>query len=208
MSLVEFREEQFPLWEAMLKELFENDVPFYKEWSTLNDIKNVLNFIGEHRALNHTFMPEGGGEDLLSCTLSNEPNCIDMILGGIIHRVKPKKLTFHWFKDAEYQWGYFMLDTDQLEPTGIYDNVPFKFEEVVEVTNLHYIPRHHWDSGEYNGRDLPSSSRLVIRFISGKFAIFSKASTYNANSSTYDGRHDKFSVEEFANYIERNASNN
>ncbi|MEB6113345.1 serine/threonine protein kinase [Kurthia gibsonii] len=208
MSLVEFREKQFPLWEAMLKEIFENDIPVYKEWSNIKEICEVLDFIGRNSALNHTFMPDGGGCDLDQCTLSNETGCLDITLDGIIHRVKPKKLTFHWFEGAEYQWAYLMLEADDLASSGIYENVTFKSEELVEIEDLHYIPRHHWDSGEYNGRELPDYAKLVIRFTSGKFAIFSKASTYNANSSTYDGRHDKVGVEEFARYIERNATNN
>ncbi|POZ55432.1 hypothetical protein LYSIN_00215 [Lysinibacillus sphaericus] len=201
MPSEEFREKQLPLWEEMIKSLFKDNVPLEREWVEKESIIEVLNYIGTNKALNHTFLPDGGGLDLEGCSPSNERECIEVNLGGIGHILKPKRLKFQWFENADFEWAYFMLEADKLAPSGVYENIPFKEEELVELEKGFYISRSHWDSNEFNGERLPDSARLVGRYTSGQFAIFSKASIYNGVSSTYDGRHDKASVEAFAQYI-------
>lgn len=45
-----------------------------------------------------------------------------------------------------------------------------------------------------DGQPLPSIDRVVNRILNGDLVIFNKASLYNANSSTYDGRHSKIPI--------------
>lgn len=201
MPSQEFREKQLSLWEEMITSLFEGNTPLQKVWSDRQEIIEVLDYVGTHKALNHTFLPESGGLDLNGCGISNESQCIEMDLGGV-YIIKPKKLTFQWFEEADYEWAYFMLEADTLDVTGVYENLSFKSEELVEIEKGKYISRNHWDSNEYNGRRLPEEARLVERYTSGQFAIFSKASKYNGVSSAYDGRHDKVTPIAFKNYIE------
>jgi len=84
-------------------------------------------------------------------------------------------------------------------------------EELTEITRTHYVDRTWWDAGYYghdetgNELPLPEESRVITRWFSGSLVIFAKASTYNAVSGTYDGRHSKMSTEEFREYI-RNAT--
>lgn len=202
MPSEKFREEQLPLWEEMIKHLFNGKVPYEKVWTNQQEIIEVLDFIGNQKALNHTFLPEGGGLDLEGCSISNESGCIEIDFHGIGHILRASKLTFYWFEDADFEWAYFMLEANELMPTGVYDTVNLKSEELVEIENGRYISRSHWDSNEYNGRRLPDKARLVGRYTSGQFAIFSKASKYNGVSSTYDGRHDRVTPLAFKNYIE------
>ncbi|WP_143960188.1 hypothetical protein [Litoribacter populi] len=43
----------------------------------------------------------------------------------------------------------------------------------------------------------------VTRWFRGSFVIFCKRSIYNRNPSTYDGRHNKMTTDEFRDYIQR-----
>lgn len=198
----EFRIEQLPKWEEMIKTLFNGEVPLNKEWHDREDIVEVLDFIGKNNALNHTFLPQGGGLDLLGCTLSNENECIELNLDSIGHVLKPKRLIFQWFSDADYEWAYFLLESELLQPSGVYEELLYPEEELVEISPGEYIQRGYWDAGEYYGKPLPKEARLIGRYLRGSFVTFSKASLYNANTRTYDGRHNKQSVESFKNHIQ------
>jgi len=195
------KEEQLGRWKEMIDSMFNNDVPLNKEWTYRDNIIHWLDYIGGHDALNHTFLPDGGGLDLIGCSYANERDCIELNLGGMKHVLKPKKLTFQWFPNAKYEWAYFLLEADTLQP--VFPNPAFSEEEMVEISPAEYIERRYWDSGEYRGTPLPKSACLVARYIRGNFVIFSKASLYNKNPETYDGRHDKMSPEGFKNHIEK-----
>ncbi|MFB5251184.1 serine/threonine protein kinase [Bacillus mycoides] len=197
-----FRITELPKWEEMIKTLFKGDVPLNKEWHDPKAIVEVLNFIGKNNALNHTFLPQGGGLDLTGCKLSNEDGCIELKLESIGHVLKPKKLIFQWLSDADYEWAYFLLELDSLEPSGVYGESSYPEEELVELSPGKYISRGYWDQGEYYGEPLPQEARLIGRYLKGSLVTFSKASLYNANSATYDGRHNKQSAESFKNHIQ------
>ncbi|MBF0709390.1 serine/threonine protein kinase [Alkalihalobacillus hwajinpoensis] len=197
----EFRDEQLPKWKDMIQNLFEGEVPVSKEWYDKASIVKVLNFVGEYEALNHTFLPNGGGLDLHGCSFSNESQCIELDLGGIAHVLKPKKLTFQWFPNADYEWAYFLLESETLKSSGVYEELFYDEEELVEISPGEYIERAYWDEGYFDGERLPKEARLIGRYLSGSLAIFSKASLYNKNSRTYDGRHSTMSPEAFRNHI-------
>lgn len=83
-------------------------------------------------------------------------------------------------------------------------------EELVEISPNNYIERFHWDTGFYgydeNGfeKRLPDNSRIITRmYKGGDFVIFSKFSTYNRISSTYDGLHNKYNDEDFRTEIKK-----
>ncbi|MFC0273587.1 serine/threonine protein kinase [Metabacillus herbersteinensis] len=198
----DFRDDQLPKWEDMIKTLFDGKVPLSKEWHGPQSIAKILDSIGHNQALNHTFLPNGGGLDLHGCSLSNENECIELNLGGIGHVLKPKKLTFQWFPSAEYEWSYFLLETEKLKPTGVYEELLYDEEELVEIQPGEYVERSYWDAGEFNGEPLTKEARLVGRYLSGSLAIFAKASLYNRNTNTYDGRHSKLSPDSFKNHIQ------
>lgn len=57
---------------------------------------------------------------------------------GGAYVTKPKKLTFQWFEEADYEWSYFMLEADTLDTSGVYDELAFKSEELVEIEKGKY----------------------------------------------------------------------
>ncbi|WP_407372323.1 hypothetical protein [Carnobacterium sp.] len=199
----EFLEQELPLWEKMIKEIFENSEPHNKEWNDINQIVQILNMIGANDAHNHTFLPTGGGNDLHGCTISNEENCIEMNLDNIPTIVKPKRLVFTCYESSSYEWAFFYLEIEELKSSEVY-NTNFEFEELVEVRPKEYVDRSIWD---YNRDSLPKSARVVVRNFSGNFAIFSKASTYNRIGETYDARHSGMGYEGFREYVRPAAEN-
>lgn len=199
----DFRKIELPKWKRMINGLFNGNVPDYMEWSEINDIIKVLDYVGKHDADNHTFLPDGGGLDLIGCKESNEEGCLELLF-GTSHIVKPKRLILQHFPICEYEWTYFRLETNQLAPSGVYQSITRDYEELVELSAGNYISRRHWDIDDYNGQPLPHEARLIARVLNGSFVTFSKASIYNQNSDTYDGRHNKMSTGDFKAYIQRN----
>jgi serine/threonine-protein kinase len=198
----EFREKYLPKWENLIKSIFNGNVPQHYEWLTMHDIISILNTIGSSDALNHTFFASGGGLDLISATQSHEKGCIELNLDGMVFVLKPKKLMFEYFPEGDYEWAYFRIVTDSLPDSKVYENLSSNDEELTELSPCYYVERSVWDSNEFNGQSLPSNARVITRILDGDFVIFSKASLYNANHSTYDGRHAKLGIEGFKDHIQ------
>lgn len=57
---------------------------------------------------------------------------------------------------------------------------------LTELDRGEYTGPEAWEYSEYNYQPLPETARRVNRYIKGSFIFFSKASRYNATSSTYD----------------------
>jgi serine/threonine-protein kinase len=187
-------------WQELQKQLFPTTMPQRVIWEDINDIVYILNTIGSIRSLNHMFYPSGGGMDLEGVRFGIEPETIELIIGSkSIELIKPKRLVFENFS-SDTLWNYFRLETNHLEPTGT-GGVYRGSEELVEIEPMHYISRSYWDEGIYDGKPLPSNARLVSRYIEGDFVLFAKQSFYNHAPSTYDGRHNKMSTDEFRDYI-------
>lgn len=187
-------------WRELQTQLFPNTTPQRVIWENLSDIVYILNLIGSTPALNHMFYPSGGGMDLEGAKLGLEANTVELVVDlNCVDLIKPKRLIFENF-DTDTQWNYFRIETEGLEPTEK-GNIYFDYEELVEIEPLHYIDRVYWDYGYYEGEKLPLGARLVLRHMKGDFVIFSKTSFYNRASSTYDGRHNQMTTDEFREYI-------
>lgn len=215
---MDFIERNKKDWIEIQEKIFHTGLPERKEWNNRNEIVNVLKIIGSIRNSNHMFFPRGGGLDVEGADISVEDNCIEINTGGLIEILKPSRLIFHSF-NADPQWNYFRIETLNLEPSGIYEDKDYSDEEnesspeenlsnfysdeeLCELSPGVYISSIYWDEGEYDGEKLPTSARVVTRHFKGSFVIFQKTSIYNRNSSTYDGRHNKMTDEEFRNYIQ------
>lgn len=204
---MDFREKNLKDWEDLLLALFNGTIPDYCSWENTSEIIRILNSIGENPNLNQMFFPTGGGLDLAGAGNSVEGGCIEMYFHEkSAYIAKPKALIFQSFGHL-FEWAYFRLDTNNLEPSGVYENSDRQKEELTELAPGDYVERSYWDQGHY-GRDeygneqaLPDSARLITRFFSGSFVIFAKGSAYNADTSTYDGRHSKMTTEQFKQYI-------
>lgn len=194
-------------WFEIQTQLFPTAIPQRVVWEKRSDIIKTLKIIGSIPNLNHMFFPNGGGMDLYDCRESVEEGCIELDC-GYIEIVKPKRMIYESFS-YNHDWNYFRLELDELNPSGVYDKEYYQesdYEEVSEISpgvyddfNLvefftDYAESHH----------LTEYSRHVTRWLKGCFVIFCKRSAYNADSSTYDGRHNKYSTDEFRKYIEEN----
>jgi serine/threonine-protein kinase len=150
------------------------------------------------------FYPSGGGMDLEGAKLGLEDNTVELVIDpNWVDLIKPRRLVFENF-DTDTQWNYFRIENEELEPIDI-ENVYRDSEELVDIEPLHYIDRIYWDEGYYEGEKLPPSARLVSRYMKGDFVIFSKTSFYNHAPSTYDGRHNQMTTDEFREYIAQKA---
>lgn len=204
-------EEKYQNWSNFINDFFENEVPRTKEWIGLDNIAFTLNKIGFNNsgAYNHTFLPGGGGMDLLGAKKSDiEQGCLEVDF-GTPYILKPLKLTFNSF-DSGPEWFYFRLETAHLKPSGVYEEISddAEYEEVCELPGGEYIDRGYYDHGYYGTNEygdelrLPKETRVVSRYLKGSFVIFGKFSPYNKVSSTYDGRHDKMTSDQFKKFIQ------
>ncbi|MBS1779714.1 MAG: hypothetical protein JST70_10350 [Bacteroidetes bacterium] len=197
-----YKEDNINYWIAAIDNIFPEGVPERKQWRDLKSISKILSAISAIPDLNHTFFPSGGGLDLDGCILSkSERGCLELNF-GVSHIVKPNILYFESF-GGDYQWNYFRLELDALQPIEE-DAKDYFDEELTELSPGEYVEGYHWDDKSYDGEPLPATARLVIRVLKGAFVIFRKTSVYNTTHGkldAYDGRHNNMSADEFRNHI-------
>lgn len=167
------------------------------------EIVKALNYFRLTPILNHMLYPQGGGLDFDSAEMVNEEECIALrSRQGTIDILKPKQFVFESFDD--YRWFYFLIETDTLDP--ILTNNDVLSEELLEDTPGHYCDALDSVYGVYDydsGNKLPKSARRVERFCKKCiFLILPKLGYYNQQTSTYDGRQNNCTVEEFKTYIQ------
>lgn len=192
-------------WIKIQTDLFNSNIPEFREWTDKSDIVKVLNLIGKVKDSNHVLFSTGGGLDLEGATNSYEKECIELSF-GYAYVVKPSRLLFQAFEDKP-EWNYFWLETEELTPSGVYedDNEPFENEEVLELSQGHYISMAHDETKEYNGEELPKTTRIVIRVSKGTYLIVKKLGPYNDNSLAYEGFHNTMDYKEFYQFIKKAA---
>lgn len=229
----ETRKTELELWKDMANKIVGSDEEEQVTFTYSTKIIEILNETGKNKASNHTFLPSGGGLDIIGASASHERDLIEINMDGATHIVNPKSLTFNRVEDNP-EWWYYRLNCLPFSSSGVYEEeedednedsekpykskrdkdieelMKFHGEELLEVAPGDYRHRSYWDENhlgydEY-GRTipLPHDARLVIRMNNGgDLVIFSKYSLYNQVSSTYDGRHNKMSEHEFFNHIVR-----
>lgn len=208
----DFHERNQQQWFEIQTKLFPTSIPKRVIWEDINDIVKVLKLVSTYDNLNHLFFPDGGGLDLDDVRLSNEESCIELDFKSKVI-VKPKRLLFESF-GYDHEWNYFRLEADELEPCGVYEvedgEKPYEEthnrEDVTQVYPGYYEDYAYLENSYYiedDGYERPEGMHHVTRWFRGSFVIFNKRSVYNRTSSTYDGRHNKMSTDEFRNYIQR-----
>ena len=198
-------------WNEVQKVLFPNSLPKTVLWENVRDIIAILKMVCAYESLNHAFFPNGGGLDLVDARISYESECIELDF-EVIHIVKPKRLLFESFGHNAH-WNYFRLELDELPLLDLNKNLidPREYE-----INQFFETLSELSPGNYYHHDILSerktyekdflilpNSRHATRWNRGSFVFFNKASMYNADGSTYDGRHNKMSSDEFRIYIEK-----
>jgi serine/threonine-protein kinase len=192
-------------WLDIQNSLSPSAMPRTVIWEDIDDIITILNVISEHEQVNHTLLPGGGGLDLEGAKLSYEEGCIELNFDGHAHIVKPKRLIFECFQGYS-DWNYFRLETEGLELIGTYDHIRDD-EGLTEIEPFVYTDYECFEFDDFNGERLPASARPVRRTTKGSFLICLRTGIYNADPSTYDGRHNKINPTEFRNYIEGSIRN-
>ncbi|MDF2451900.1 MAG: serine/threonine protein kinase [Bacteroidota bacterium] len=222
-SLTEWREleENFHArnleqWFEIQAKLFPASIPKRVIWEDINDIIKVLKIVCSYDDLNHVFLPNGGGLDLDDVRISNEEGCIELDF-QLIDIIKPKRLLFESF-GYHHDWNYFRLEADDLDASGVYEapigKEPYEKihskEELTEVESGVYENYDYLESLRYQEYDdeenRPKNPRHITRWLRGNFVIFCKRSIYNLTNSTYDGRHNKMTTDEFREYIEKHVT--
>lgn len=194
-------------WTEVLNKLFPLSIPKRAIWEDIDEIIQILQILGATPNLNHLFFPESGGMDLENARRSTEEGCIELDF-QLIYIVKPKRLIFESF-GADSNWNYFRLETEGLEPSGVYSKERLEGRIREDVSELHPGQYEDYDFAEHRsyyremGHDIPKSTRHVSRYFEGAFVIFNKRSHYNLDNSTYDGRHNKMTTDEFREYIKQ-----
>lgn len=202
----EFKQNNRKQWASVIHRIFPVAVPSSAEWKSIEDICAVLGGVAK-KDLNHMFFPRSGGLDLTAVRPSNEQGCVELMTNTVAHIVQPARLTFDSLLSSPSE-SYFRLELAPLAPSGIYPDLTFDYEELVELSPNEYCDRAVWDThslGEdENGREirLPKAARLVLRYFAGTFLIVAKGGLYNSFPSTYDGRQNKMSAPEFRRHFQ------
>lgn len=127
--------------------------------------------------------------------------------GKCAYQARPRRLLFEHFPESPVN-SFFLLECSDLEQTGVGKATLGNYEEVVELSKAMFAPRSVWDQNfvglDENGYEipLPPDARLIVRYHTGKFLMVAKASLWNRESATYDGRHNRMAATEIRNTIE------
>ena len=203
----DFHQRNQQQWFEIQGKLFPTSIPKRVIWEDINDIVKILKVVCSFDNLNHVFFPTTGGLDLEDVRLSYEEGCIELDF-QLIDILKPKRLLFESF-GYNHEWNYFRLEADELKPSNFQEKKPFgkhyDFEEISELSPGEYYPYYIMeDRSDYKDDYIITDfSRHVTRWLRGSFVIFCKRSNYNLTPSTYDGRHNKMTTDEFRDYIQQ-----
>jgi serine/threonine-protein kinase len=177
-------------WEEKLSALFRGEIPTNAEWTNPADIACV--FQAMQGTDTYFFQPGDGGVELQASRVTIdgllEWSDDDDPLDTYAFIVKPLRLIF-WNPGAHTHEASFVLEVDAMAarcPSG--QTTEVGVEECVELSKDSFAPRNAWDSGEYQGKPLPDSARLIRRATrKARFALFSKGSLYNSlKNSDFD----------------------
>lgn len=185
-------------WKFISENLFFDAMPNVVIWKNSKQIINILNKFSYFNSMNHMFFG-AGGLDLDYVKNSNEEGFIELILDGLIYKVKPKSLTFYSFENSE--WNYLWLESEEIKLS----NKGMGYEEVVEICPGNYLPNWMWyyqrNMFSVEKRKFPKKARLIKLYSKSNFVIFSKFSQYNKEGTTYNGYENIFNREEFNEII-------
>jgi|SRR5579864_6715372 len=206
--MIDFLAENKAHWEAALHAAFPDGIPRSACWTDLGDVIHMLTpFCAAN--LNHTMLPDGGGQDMVEVASSSEPDCIELRPGpNVAYICRPSQLYFEYFVNAPRE-SFFLLETLPIAPSGVYESLASVREELLELPDGQYSSRVYLDEG-YIGHDesgneipIPDPHRLVVRHLTaGKFLLVAKSSLWNGTLGTYDGRHSQLTHVEIRAQIE------
>lgn len=203
----DFEARNHKAWKTALKTAFGTTPPRSATWSDVDGMINILKpFMA--RNLNHAMLPGGGGLDFHAIERAREPGCVRCDTGEqSFYLGRPRKLAFEYI-DRSPANSFFLMDLNTLKPSGIYENVQSESEQLMEVDE-EYHDYGIWDRGfmgyDHEDREIPipEEASVVVRLLRGKILIVAKASLWNHETGTYDGRHEHMMAEDIRGIIER-----
>ncbi|WP_157970183.1 hypothetical protein [Pelagibacterium sediminicola] len=168
------------------------------EW---DDAAEMLQILEPFAALNHALLPSGGGMDGDRFLASHEVGCLEMqVSPGYFYLFKPRKLFFQRLPGHPGE-SYFVVDLEEIPPTGRGDVVGDEYELVLDLGPDGYVSRRRWDEGhlglDEDGYEIPipDNARLITRYLKGKIMLVAKQSIYNSRAETYDARHTRMTLD-------------
>ncbi len=194
-------------WSAAIQQAFGIAPPQSARWTDLDAMVHVLSpFMQEN--LNHTMLSGHGGFDMVGIARSAEPECLEFSSSSRSAELFcPTTLFFEYF--SESPWNSFLLvETQPLQPSGVYEENDGLYEEVLEVAPAEYTDRYHFDDGnlgyDENNQEipLPENCRIIARHMRGKFLVVAKRSLWNRDTATYDGRHRNMTAQQIRERIQ------
>lgn len=206
----DFHARNLTEWTELIKKLFPIAHPDRSCWTNIDSIYIILSEISNTKSLNHMFYPTGGGDSIIKVSRATENGMIALHTSEkMVNILKPKKLTYESFGE-DTSWSYFRLEAAPVMPSNINDHTgrDGAREVLTEISPGKYAKYECWENNEFNGQPLPESARIASRFTRGSFVFFSTRSTYNLDPSTYDGRHNMMTEDEFREYIAKESNNN
>lgn len=198
----DFQKLNIVQWEEIQSELFGLSRPVSAAWMDAKEISRVLNLLTKYPSLNHCFLPDGGGNDLLEVKLGFEDDTIELILcPGTADIVVAAKLIYESFPEWQ-EWNYFRLEID-LADRLILDREPHGcYESLVEISKDQYVSRYCWDNHFWDEKPDEKDVRYITRYLSGTFIFSSTSGPYN-NTDSYEGKLNQLTSQEMRNVIQR-----
>lgn len=192
-------------WYYLSQALFGKYCPKSVKWDNMESIIEVLNLVGKRPVYNHMLFSGMGGLDFHFAEQANEKNWMYIYdTSGYCHLVKPKCLYYEDFGE-NFTWNYFLLELENAEAIEYVSDI-LEYELLVEDYPGSYVSARYHQYGVYDydtGEKLPKGYKVVHRYLRGKLLIVFKRGPYNSITATYDGRHGRFTNEEFRKYIEK-----
>lgn len=193
-------------WKFLLEKLFPYGPQTRAEWEPHKTIVKVLNQI-ICSPMNHMFISTGGGQDFKKAFLSNEEGYIELQMGGLLYKTKPKKLYFESFKDKD--WNYFYLETEKIEEIKLNNEIinveeQIKIIDVLEIEKGEYIDSWHKNYNRNMNSPthilLPQGIKSKFLVLNGNFVIFNKFSKYNQKSFSFENSNDSLTINAYTAY--------
>jgi len=197
------------LWRFIEENVVKQNNPSTVIWRNKRHVVEILKQLSILN-FNHTFVPNGGGMDLIDIDEffeTKEPDMVKINFGLGLEVFKIKSLIWE-LPNEDPEFSYFRLEFDELDP--IYPDVIENHDEQLQsilkgydykIVNEDLLVDSNGEYNYFNGDD--EDERLFIRrWFSGTFLIVPKGSIYNHITETYDGRHAEFNADEFREYME------
>ncbi|MCL2887757.1 MAG: protein kinase [Elusimicrobia bacterium] len=189
-------------WRFIYKSLFKGSVPQRAVFEDMKDIVNVLNMTARLPNINHSYFPDGGGDDFEKAEFAKEKDCIVLDFGASTSTIlKPRRLIAEYF-GKDYMFNYLRLEADELKPIFPPENSEEEFEYMIEDKPGNYVRSKYENYNRYDDKTLfPQGTRRIRRYLSGSFIITGKFSVYNLEGPGYSGTHNVMDSDTFRDYI-------